>query len=139
MATFKHRFTATVDEQRGELKTPGVDWGAPLKIVHRSGDYVVVRCKGHQTWSGVGMPWIYAPATLMLVHVNLIEHGAADESRDGMLFTRTCGEVIEEIEPGRKWRKPLQELIKKCNNLALFDKKAHEHRRSHQHHEGKTS
>lgn len=120
MASYIHRFNfnASIDEERGELKTPGIDWGRPLKIIHRAGDYVIARCGGHATWSGVGMPWTYAPSTLMLIRTGIVEDVSALQSLDGVPYTRTCAEVIEEIEPGRRWKKALDALIASCNALA---------------------
>lgn len=87
-------WTAKIDGD--VVRTPGVDWGRPLEILHRHKNRLVLRRKGHMTWSGIGSS-IYAETLYMLV-----------ELRGG------SATVIEEAEPGRKYRPVVANLIKKC-------------------------
>lgn len=48
------------------LETPTVDWGRPLVIHHQAGDYLVVRCMGHNTWGGRGQQK-YRPSEWRLI------------------------------------------------------------------------
>ncbi len=78
------------------VRTPGVDWGRPLEILHRHKNRLVLRRKGHMTWAGIGSTE-YAETLYMLVEVK-----------------GTTATVIEEAEPGRKYATAVADLIKKC-------------------------
>jgi len=78
------------------VRTPGVDWGRPLKILHRHKNRLVLRRNGHMTWASIGQQ-TYAETLYMLVEVS-----------------RDMATVIEEVEPGRKYRAAVADLIKKC-------------------------
>jgi len=83
------------------VRTAGVDWGRPLEILHRHKNRLVLRRKGHMTWSSIGQQ-AYAETLYMLVEVK-----------------RGMARVIEEAEPGRKYRPAVADLIKKCGGMAV--------------------
>lgn len=101
-------FTAEI--RSDQLMSHGVDWGRPLEILFRKGNQLVLRRKGHMTWSGVGMPFNYAETLYMRVELGA-ENISARDSVNGRAFTRDFAVVLAYQEPGHKWRPVLQKLI----------------------------
>lgn len=48
----------------------GVDYGRARAVLIQKGNRAVVVTPGHNVWSGIGMPWGYAPAEVSLVEVD---------------------------------------------------------------------
>jgi hypothetical protein len=107
--------TYTCEIAGNVVRTPGVDFGRPLEILHRKGDYLVLRCKGHMTWCSVGEQR-YAETHYDLVQVGK-EKISAKRSFTNKAWTREFFEVIERVEPGLKWREALKKLIERCDSF----------------------
>ena len=75
------------------LYTPGVDWGRKLEIIFRHKDQIVVRRKGHRSWSGLGSTE-YAETLYMRLRLEM------DQAT-----------VLESCTPGRRWRDSRMLLI----------------------------
>jgi hypothetical protein len=87
------KYTAAID---GEwLRTPGIDWGPkPLQIMHRKGKWIVTKWHGHNAWTGRFSPSAWCATSYMLMR---LEDGQVEE--------------IKRVEPGKKWRQALKDLI----------------------------
>lgn len=89
----------TVIEVGKRIPTLGVDWGPKgIILIHRSGDYGVVKWPGHAIWSGNYMPWHYFPTHYMLVKFHL------PKGRPEM-------DELVMVETGQKWRSVVKKLI----------------------------
>lgn len=93
----------------GYLSTPGYDWGGgqgnTLKIVWNSGDYrvLVVKCKGHTGWDGIGQT-AYYPTHYELLELHKIYRSDRDRN-GGYRYVR-----LAEFEFGRRWKRGVEAL-----------------------------
>ena len=83
------------------LKSPGVDWGAPLRVVLARGKHLIVHRKGHMAWSGNYQPYKYTGAKYMLLRLDRV-HVAAKESLNGHAYDKTTATVLQACVPGRR-------------------------------------
>lgn len=97
-----NEFTVVFHEGSDEVRTPGVDLGGKVKLVHRAGSYCVLHVAGGSHWSGIGSRTPH-PAQWLLVLVERVTT-TAERSASGAEFTRDRAIVLREREPGRDWR-----------------------------------
>ncbi len=77
-----------------ELVTPTMDWGRPLEILKQRGSKLLVRRAAHSGWSGRGVQ-AYRGALYMVLELK-----------------KDLATVTKRVEPGRKTRTVLAELLK---------------------------
>lgn len=106
----KH-FTCEVDGNI--VRSPGIDWGRPLEILHQNRNLLVLRRKGHMTWASLGQQR-YAETLYMFVQLGE-ERVSARHSVNGKAFTLKFADVLERVEPGTKWRAAVKRLIARCD------------------------
>ena len=92
-----HPMIVNVDKAAGILRTPGIDFGRPLKIVHEHHGWYVVKRAGCRQWCSQGQDE-YTPMELMLIAVS-----------------NDLGRVVREERPGHKWKDTLKVFINLCN------------------------
>lgn len=89
----------------GKIYTPGVSHGygvgSRVDLVYRNDKFMVVRFPGASDWFGIGMSPEYYGSEYLLCEI------VSDDRFD----------VIERVQPGRKWYKCKKEMIEKCNRL----------------------
>lgn len=93
------RFGTRAHADGDVLRTPGVDYGRPLKIIYRNGNRLVVRRAGCKQWCSVGQSE-YTPTLYILL-----------ELRGNMMFE------LKQITPGHNWRPALKQLLAECDSL----------------------
>lgn len=95
-----------------KIVTTGINWGYgnhDLGIVHKTEHFMLWRKPPTQDWQGVGLGPGYFPVIYILVRV--------EEDEVNYANAKQVGVVIEECEPGRKWKSERQRLIDKANEL----------------------
>lgn len=70
----------------GEVSVPGVDFGSRIRQERRIEDRALWVWPGHNAWGGIGLRY-YHPTRYMLVKY----------------LDASTVEVVEEVEPGRRW------------------------------------
>lgn len=99
------------------LATPGINFGARLKIVHTAkgigGLYYVVKIPGHSSYVGRFSKSEYSPLRYMI-----IENTGKEKDRH-----YEQGLVVVQIEPGRKGKEAEASYINLANKMAK-EKKA---------------
>lgn len=109
----------TVELDGDTLKTPGVNTGKPLKVLHRAGYYLLVRRAGHtyreDRWSSRHVQTRYMLCTLNQEHVS--------NPIAGKPFDRDFIIVVEERHPGTSWKKAEVEMRAECDRLAAIASK----------------
>jgi hypothetical protein len=92
---------------------PGVSFGygigSELPLLHRSGDYLVVKIPGSSDWSGIGETEYYGSEYLLC---KLCLHSIGREGSGDYL------KILERKQPGRFWAKTKRDFINKANQLA---------------------
>ena len=89
-----------------EIRTHGVMWSGKITVVLKmtKGHEVWKKGPGH-VWSGQGAPWASVPAAYWIVEV-----------RGGTEF-----KIVEEREPGAKWRACRKEMIERVLDMHQTD------------------
>ena len=107
------RFTVEFGpSDRSNVKRPvnrarGVDWGAPMELIHQNGRFAVVYVRGHSSISTFRNIGGYYPARYRLVEIEPAEPDCW-----------ALATVLETVEPGREWRPAQARLIARCDALA---------------------
>ena len=110
-------FTIVLPKKVGDpVETPGVDWNSRVRLVHRRGAYAVLRFSSGSHWSGLGSRSQH-PSNWMLIRVEHVEISAS-RSLTGRAFTKDEATVLDECEPGTRWRETKIAMIAKCDALA---------------------
>jgi len=110
-------FTIVLPEKVGQLvETPGINWNSRVNLVYRCDAYAVLRFSSGTHWSGLGSRSLH-PAKWMLIRVERVEI-PADRSLTGRAFTKDEATIVEEHEPGGKWRQTKIALIGAARRLA---------------------
>lgn len=106
------RRRCTFDEKGYLIQFPrvcgGWDFGRPLDVIYQEGRYYVVRRKGHEDWSGVGMRRYYS-TVYMLLEVKAV-------ASNGNAFILTILEREEtQDRPWREIRRDMSAEAKRLN------------------------
>lgn len=105
-------FSMRVKIVDNEVQTPGVIFGAKLKIIHTAkgpgGQYHVIRIPGHSSYGGRFSPNEYSPLQYMIIEFKKsMEHRYHDQ-----------GVVVMTVEPGRKGKEAEMTYISMADKLA---------------------
>lgn len=84
-----------------KVRTPGIDWGGPLLQIYRIGKFRVWHKPTRTVWAGRFGQRATAPSAYFLVRVR-----------------GERVECLEEVEPGRAWKKTRDRLIGEAMRLA---------------------
>jgi hypothetical protein len=95
------------------VETPGVDLGGRVHLVHHAGRYAVLRIPAGKHWAGIGMDPEPHPSKWMLVKIARVTVSAKDALM-GKAFSGNRATVIEQVEPGRRWREERHRMIWLC-------------------------
>lgn len=82
----------------GVLKTPGIDYGRHLAVLHKRDPYILVVRQGHKTWNGMGRPWRWLPKRYIIFRI-------VREFKDKDGRTRMDLESVQEFEATAKGRR----------------------------------
>lgn len=96
----------------------GVDWGAPMELVHQNGRFAVVYVRGHSSTPTFRNTGGYYPARYHLIDIEPAEPDCY-----------ALATVIETVEPGGAWRSEQARLIARCDAMAGLPKTAGGRRR----------
>lgn len=105
-------FLIFVKHRDGKVTT-GVNFGAPLMLVHQAGPYRVYHHKGGTGWVSYFSGHVYSAAAFMLVRVQ----PSRIKSRKG-IETAT---ILLAVEPAHQWRACKRQMIRACNLLHAID------------------
>lgn len=93
----------------GKIDNPGIDWsGATPELIYLGERYGVARQKGHTYWADRMNPSVYAPSSWYIFQFTPLNN-----SRTRIRVTR----VLDEVEPGNRWRQAKKELLARCAEL----------------------
>lgn len=96
----------------GTFATPGIDFSGTITQVHESTNgFAVWHKTGGSCWSGVGMARTYVPAELWIIQVRPHYYPLSQEWGDRAFILKT-------VEPGRRHRSALREMIAECDRMA---------------------
>ena len=104
------RFSVETDTKGQYIHTPGVDWSGRIEPKYTNGSYQIWKKYAGTCWRGIGCARAYVPMSLWIVKI-------ADIDDRG--HTRFTG--LHWVEPGRKGRVVMAELIQECDRLAAED------------------
>lgn len=99
------------ETEPNKIVTPGVSHGYgvgnKIDLIHKEKDFMVVRFPGANEFSSRGSSEYY-PTRYALVKI-IDKYGTFDE----------YFEIIEEIEPGKRWKKTKDDLVAKCKAMQV--------------------
>ena len=96
----------------GSVRTPGVNFGGHVVLVHRQGRYAVLRVPSGSHWAGIGSRSSHGSKWMLVKVVH--ETTPAARSLTGRAFTRDVATIVDEAEPGTKWHATRNRMVGLC-------------------------
>lgn len=107
-------FRGVVGED-GMMRCPGFDYGTyDPQVIYQNGDFCVVKVRGSRQWSGVGQTKYYSTSYHLCQKVDPGKPTFSKKWPEGYVYFK----LLEEQEPGRKWKSCIGDLKDKADQLA---------------------